>query len=86
MLQWPTLKKFKEVNILRKNLIRKRKERNLTQAQIASKLGVDRTSYAHYESGRCTPPLDKALKLKKILQADDSIFIDEDETEERKIG
>jgi transcriptional regulator with XRE-family HTH domain len=65
---------------------KRRLELGMTQEDVAKKIGVERPSYTMYETGRRNPPLDKALKLKKVLQADDSIFIDEDDSEVRKIG
>lgn len=72
--------------ILRKNMKIRRLQLGLTQEEVAEKMQIERTSYTMYETGKRNPPLDKALKLKEVLQADDSIFIDEDESEVRKIG
>jgi len=40
-----------------------RKERNLTQQQVASYLEIDRSTYACYESGRTRTNIDVVIKL-----------------------
>lgn len=40
----------------------------LTQQQMADKLGIDKSTYAHYESGRRTPDAKKYLEIASILQ------------------
>ena len=46
------------------NIIRKlRKERGLTQQQVADHLGIDRSTYAYYESGRARVNIDVVIKL-----------------------
>ncbi|MDO4961828.1 MAG: helix-turn-helix transcriptional regulator [Eubacteriales bacterium] len=49
-----------EFNIYLKKL---RQDRSLTQAQISEILGIDQSTYAHYESGRRTPDIDKLRRL-----------------------
>jgi len=45
-------------------IIRKlRKERNLTQQQVADYLGIDRSTYAYYESGRTRINIDVIVGL-----------------------
>jgi len=45
-------------------IIRKlRKERNLTQRQVAEYLRIDRSTYAYYESGRTHMNIDIVVKL-----------------------
>lgn len=44
-----------------------RKKRGLRQEDIASKLGINRVSYAHYESNTNTPPSDKLSLIVDIL-------------------
>jgi len=46
------------------DIIRKlRKERGLTQQQIANYLQIDRSTYAYYESGRTRISIDVIIKL-----------------------
>ncbi len=63
---------------MRKNLIKKRKEKGLTQDDMSKLLNVSRPNYTAYELGTINPPLDRAIKIKKILQCDDdNIFLNE---------
>lgn len=48
---------------MRHALIRARKERNETQAQVAKALGITRPYYTQIELGERDPSLDVALKL-----------------------
>lgn len=59
--------------------LRKLRENNgCTQQQIADALGVNRSTYAYYESGKTTPDIDTIIKLAKIFNID---YIDLLETE-----
>ena len=40
-----------------------RKEKSLTQQQVADHLGIDRSTYAYYESGRTRLNIDVIIKL-----------------------
>ena len=51
----------------REKLRLSRKQLNLTQFQIASTLGIDRSAYSYYETGKSQPPMDKILTLSKIF-------------------
>lgn len=44
-----------------------RKKNNLTQQELASLLGINRVSYARWESGAREPSLDTVVKLAQIL-------------------
>lgn len=44
-----------------------RKEYNMTQDDLARRLGVGRTSISGYESGNVMPPLDKLNKMAEIF-------------------
>lgn len=60
---------------MRTNLKEVRKNKNLTQLQVANKLNIERSYYTKIERGQRTPSLDIALKIKKILNYnDDDIF------------
>lgn len=48
-------------------LKQRRHELGLTQQQVAAEIGVDNTTYAHYESGRRTPDLHKLRDLCDFL-------------------
>ncbi|MCL2301576.1 MAG: helix-turn-helix domain-containing protein [Firmicutes bacterium] len=50
-------------------IIRKlRKERGLTQQQVADYLQIDRSTYAYYESGRTLTNIDVVVKLAHFYQ------------------
>lgn len=52
-----------------KEVIKKlRKSYNYTQKEVADKLGVDRSTYAYYESGRIRPDIDTIRKLSDIFK------------------
>lgn len=55
------------------NLKRIRKENNLSQEQLADKLGVSRQSVSKWESGQAYPEMDKVLQLCQLF----SLNIDE---------
>lgn len=46
-----------------KNLKEARNAAGLTQQQVADALGIERPSYARYESGDRQPPIDTLIKL-----------------------
>ena len=45
-----------------------RRERGLTQQQVAEHLGIDRSTYAYYESGRTRTNIDVVVKLAHFYQ------------------
>ena len=48
-------------------LIKARKIKNISQYDIAKKLGITRGAYSHYEGGRALPTADTLIKLAEIL-------------------
>ena len=44
-----------------------RKEKKLTQTELASKLDISQKSYSNWESGKAEPTLDNIIKLANIL-------------------
>ena len=57
-------------------IIRKlRKERGLTQQQVAEHLGIDRSTYAYYESGRTRTNIDVIIKLAQFYQVRYAVFL-----------
>ncbi|HGI3718502.1 TPA: helix-turn-helix domain-containing protein [Streptococcus agalactiae] len=44
-----------------------RKEKKLTQTELASKLNIIQKSYSNWESGKAEPTLDNIIKLANIL-------------------
>ncbi len=60
---------------MRKKLIELRKEKKLTQENMAKLLDISRSTYNAYELGTIDPPLKIALKLKRIFKYEkDDIF------------
>ena len=47
-------------------LIQLRSEKDLTQEEMAALLGIDRSTYAHYERGR-KPHLNTAIRIAQVL-------------------
>ena len=64
-------------------LARKRKEKNLTQEQLAEKLGVSNKTVSKWENGKCMPDYSIIESLCKELSVTLPELMDgEDETEE----
>jgi len=63
---------------MRLRLIRLRKERKMTQQQVAEILGITRSFYGMIETGDRNPTLDLAKKIAELFQVDiEEIFFDE---------
>lgn len=43
---------------------------NLTQSQLASKIGTSRQAYINYETGRCMPPAEVIANMSKVYNVD----------------
>ena len=56
------------MKVLAENLKRIRKERGMTQEQVAKMIPVDRTTYTKYESDVAEPHLANLLRLCDVLQ------------------
>jgi|LSQX01.2.fsa_nt_gb transcriptional regulator with XRE-family HTH domain len=50
-----------------KNLKSIRKARNLTQQEVADAISVERVTYARYENGSRTPPVDNVIRLARFF-------------------
>lgn len=58
-----------------KSLVELRKQRGLTQKEMAEALGIARSTYSGYERGYFEIPISTALKIKKLLRYNkDDIF------------
>ena len=65
----------------RTKLIRLRKEKKLTQEQLAKLLNKKRTTYSNYENGYRNPDLKTIIELKRILGvSDDTFFLKDNDT------
>lgn len=64
---------------MRKLLIMKRKERNLTQENVAVYLEISRSYYGRIEKGERNPPLPLILRIKRLFQyTNDDLFDNQD--------
>lgn len=65
---------------MRRNLIKLRKQKGLTQEQVSKLLAISRPTYNAYELGTVDPPLEKAIEIKKLFKYDkDDIFLNEND-------
>ena len=76
-----SMKKWKEG--FGQNLRKKRREMDLTQKELAKKIGVSKGCVSLYENGLCAPSYDKILKIANYLQItiDSLCFLDRIEGE-----
>lgn len=51
---------------MNERLIKARQKAGCTQGEVAGRIGVDRSTFAHYERGRM-PTLDTAIKIARVL-------------------
>ncbi|MFC7364498.1 MULTISPECIES: helix-turn-helix transcriptional regulator [Bhargavaea] len=69
---------------MREWLKEKREKKNLTQEQVAIKVGVARTTYAMYEQGRRNPDVGVAVRIGDLLKFKWTLFFEEEVHEARK--
>ncbi len=55
------------MKIFQKKLKEERKSFNLTQREMANKLGITQPSYIRYENGTAEPSLENLVKIADIL-------------------
>jgi putative transcriptional regulator len=60
---------------MRHNLKESREKHGFTQAEMAMKLGIARTTYTNIELGTKDPSFRLAFRIKKLLKAEDEIFL-----------
>ena len=63
---------------MRENLRQARKDKGMTQKQVAKKLGVVESCYANWEQGRTEPNIDMLRRLGEILSVDIDTLINGD--------
>ena len=66
------------------NLQKLRKEKGISQEQLAEQLGVTRQSVSKWESGASYPEMDKIVALCNMFHCDMDVLINKDITEERE--
>ncbi|TFJ43957.1 transcriptional regulator [Carnobacterium divergens] len=54
----------------------KRKLKNLTQAEVAERANISRTTYAMYEQGERTPTIKNAKEISTILEFEWILFFE----------
>ena len=57
-----------------------RKEVNMTQAQFAKTIGIKRSAYAYYESGRTRPKIETLRTIAKVYGLDVNTLISNEES------
>lgn len=71
----------------RSRLIKLRKEKGLSQEQMARLLQIKRTTYANYETGYRNPNLKKIIQMKKLFGIDDDkVFLPVNDTKSVQKG
>mgnify|MGYP002510203826 FL=1 len=68
-----------------KFILRKRKEKNLTQEQLAEKLGVSNKTISKWETGKCMPDYSIVRSLCEELEITVVELMDGEETEEKSV-
>ena len=66
------------------NLQKLRKEKGISQEQLAEQLGVTRQSVSKWESGNSYPEMDKIVAMCNLFHCDMDVLINKDITEERE--
>lgn len=70
--------------MLSENLKKIRKDNNLSQEQLAEKLGVSRQSVSKWENGEAYPEMDKVLQICKMFNLNIDEFLNQDIKEVRE--
>lgn len=68
-----------------KFISKKRKEKNLTQAQLAEKLGVSNKTISKWETGKCMPDYSVVKSLCEELEISVAELMDGEEAEEKSV-
>lgn len=68
-----------------KFLARKRKEKNLTQEQLAEKIGVSNKTISKWETGKCMPDYAVVKSLCEELEITVAELMDGEEAEEKSV-
>ncbi len=55
------------MNIFCKRLAEQRKMNNMTQREVAQKLGIAQPSYIRYENGKAEPTIENLIKLADVF-------------------
>ena len=63
------MKNFNDRPTFSRNMIRLRKERKITQTELAELTGLSKRMIAYYENEAVKPPIDKIETIAKVLNA-----------------
>ena len=69
-----------------KFIAEKRKEQNLTQEQLAERLGVSNKTISKWETAKCMPDYTVVKKLCEELKVTISELMDGEENDEKSVG
>lgn len=72
--------------VIGKFIAQKRKEQNLTQEQLAERLGVSNKTVSKWESGKCMPDYAVVKRLCEELRITVAELMDGKEAEEKSVG
>lgn len=70
---------MEEKQIVARNLKALRQANNLTQEQVATYLGINRSAYANYEAAERETPIDIIEKASNLFGCEMALLFDEDE-------
>ena len=71
--------------VIGKFILQKRKEKNLTQEQLAEKLGVSNKTVSKWETGKCMPDYSVVKNLCEELEITVAELMDGEAAEERSV-
>ena len=72
-------------NIVGRFITKKRKEQNLTQEQLAERLGISNKTISKWETGKCMPDYAVVKNLCEELNVSVSELMDDEETDDKSI-
>ncbi len=61
-----------------------RKQANLKQREMSEKLGIDRSTYAYYETGKSKPSLIVLCKIADVFDVSTDYLLGRDDVPKRK--
>lgn len=63
------------------NLKQKRKEKGITQAEMAVKVGMTRSAYTNIETGKRRPSVKLAKKIAAVIDIPWTVFYEENDSQ-----
>lgn len=61
-----------------------RKQKRMTQQQVANQLGINRSTYTYYELGKSNPDLERLYRLSRLLEVSADWLLSPEDTEATK--